>query len=113
MIPSFLRQSIPASLMDSLDNNWSPLVHQQVTDVLPLLLTTGKLSDIATITPAAWVNEAYELKDALVDNALELTHQQCGRFVPFIVSGNVRAHQHTWSSNSVKIFKKYLQITGN
>ena len=97
-----LRQSIPVSLMDSLDNNWSPLIHRQINEVLPLLSTNAKLFDIAAITPAAWVNEAYDLKDALVDNALELTHDQCDRFVPFIVSGNVRNHEHTWSSNTVR-----------
>lgn len=100
-----LRDSVPMSLTGYLDNNWSPLLHPSTLDLLPILTHTHTLSDVADVIPAAWVNEAYDLKDALVDDAFDLATSEPTRFVPFIVSGNIRQYEHTWRDSPVRYMK--------
>ena len=101
-----LTRSVPMSLVDHLGNNWSPLIEEHTTELIAALKTKYRLSDLADVVPAAWVNEAYDLKDALVDEAYGLTQSQPAKFVPFIVSGNIRRHVHTWIDHSVRYMKK-------
>ncbi len=97
--------SVPLSLADFLDNNWSLFLEPHAVPLMNLLATKHRLADLSNIVPAAWVNEAYDLKDALVDDACDLTQSHSSRFVPFIVSGNIRQHRHTWASHPVKYLK--------
>ena len=101
--------SVPLSLAERIGNNWSPFLEPRTVPLMGFLSAKPKLADLADIVPAAWVNEAYELKDALVDDAFDLTRSQPSRFIPFIVSGNIRSHRHTWASHSVRYLKSVYQ----
>ena len=96
---------VPAKAVKNLGNNWSPLISPRTVSLLATLRGSQILDDLADIVPAAWVNEAYDLKEALVEEEANPDRGQPERFAPFIVSGNIRRHRHTWESHSIRYMK--------
>ena len=98
--------SISASITAYTDNNWSPFLHPDTVELQPILQSPVKLGDVADIAPAAWVNEAYDIKDALINDGLRLTQTSASRFARFIVSGSIIHHGHTWATRPVRYLKQ-------
>ena len=96
---------VPMSVAEELDNNWSPLLEPQTVSLLTAVRTPQTLEDLADVVPAAWVNEAYELKDALIDEWPDARVIESDGFAQFIVSGNIRPYRHTWDSHPVRYMK--------
>lgn len=97
-------RTVPMAVGASL-NSWSPFLDPDVPDLLPVLMATTHLEDLAQVTPAAWVNEAYDMRAMIRNDGQRLVETDSNRFVPFIVSGNIRPHHHTWSENKVRYLK--------
>jgi type I restriction-modification system DNA methylase subunit len=85
--------------------SWSTLLHTNAARLSKVLSRQRRMQDIAEISGAATVSEAYEWKDAIINNGIDLMENDPNRFVPFIVSGNVRSHFHTWSNEKVQYLK--------
>jgi hypothetical protein len=63
------------------------------------------LGDLAVISGAATVSEAYEWKYAVLDNGDKLSQSNPERYMPFIVSGNIRPFCSTWLYDNVQYIK--------
>ena len=87
-------------------NLWSPYLVYDAEELLPLLEKCERLGDLATISGAATVGEAYEWKDSLIDKGQGLLLSDPDRYRPFVVSGNLRSYYHTWESRSVQYIKQ-------
>ena len=96
---------VPMSVAEELGNNWSPLLKPQTVSLLAAVRTPQTLEDLADVVPAAWVNEAYDLKDALIDEWPDARVIESDGFAQFIVSGNIRPYRHTWDSHPVRYMK--------
>ena len=85
---------------------WSPLIDSvEGRDVGGIVAKCKTLGDLANVSGAATVSEAYEWKKAVIDNGGKLLKTNPKRYAPFIVSGNVRRHFHTWSADNVQDIK--------
>jgi len=69
------------------------------------LLCDVHLDDIADVSGAATVSEAYDWKEAVVDHGKHLLATDSTRYRKFIVSGNIRPFQHTWQDTTVRYIK--------
>jgi hypothetical protein len=96
---------VPFVVTQLTGNLWSPLIEPETGKLLPALRSSLKLEELADVSGAAAVSEAYEWKKAVMDNGEELFKSNPNRYIPFIVSGNIRRHFHTWLSDTVQYIK--------
>jgi len=93
------------SIVKGKGGTWSPLL---ASDSSMLLLkqrgVLPTLADLASVHGACTVSEAYEWKEAIIDEGKNLALDG-QRYVPFIVSGNIRAFRHTWDTHTVRYIK--------
>ena len=54
---------------------------------------------------AATVSEAYDWKNAVIDDGKRLYESNPERYRPFVVSGNIRPFHHTWLTHAVRYIK--------
>ena len=87
-------------------NLWSPLLAQDVQELLPFLEDCQRLGDVASVSASATVDEAYKWKEAILDRGSELYASCPNRFRPFIVSGNIRPYFHSWGKRPVQYIKR-------
>ena len=98
--------SAPLSVALQFGNLWSPLLAPDALDLVPLLENCDRLGDIAAVSASATVGEAYEWKEAVVDQGSGLYLNNPEQYRPFIVSGNVRPYFHTWGQRPVQYIKR-------
>jgi hypothetical protein len=90
---------------------WSPLIDKVGDqDVGNITTKCQSLAELGDVSGAASVSEAYEWKDALVDSGERLYERHPERYAPFIVSGNVRRHFHTWRADNVQYIKRSYRM---
>ena len=95
----------PMSIADLAGHRWSALLEKDAQLLLPMLQAKKRLADVAEVCGAATVSEAYEWKDAVIDNGQRLRKANPKRYRPFIVSGNIRRFAHTWDTKTVRYIK--------
>ena len=101
-----------ARLSDTLPftDSWSPLLSDDAMKLFSVFKGSPRLVDVAQINGAATVKEAYEWKDALIDQGHSLERLNADRYRRFIVSGNIRPYFQTWSVKGVQYIKhRYIQ----
>lgn len=96
---------VPMSITEDVGNNWSPLLTEDTLHLLPALRSGKHLADVADVVGAAAVSEAYEWKDAVINDGDSLYVTDPTRYVPFVVSGNIRPFRHTWRERPVRYIK--------
>lgn len=90
----------------SMKGRWSPLVEAASSGKLGAAIRQcPTLEALADVSGAATVSEAYEWKDAVIDDGESLLKRSPKRYARFIVSGNVRRHYHTWYDDNVQYIK--------
>jgi len=100
------QHSTPIALTSITERSlWSPLVHPEVERMVPALLSQYHMRDIAIVSGAATVSEAYDWKEAVINDGSSLLRTQPGRYAKFIVSGNIRRYFHTWNHKKVRYIK--------
>ena len=101
-----------ARLSDTLafTDSWSPLLSVDAMQLFSVFKECPRFVDVAQINGAASVKEAYEWKDALIDQGHSLRRSNANRYRRFIVSGNIRRYYQTWSIKGVQYLKhRYIQ----
>ncbi len=99
-------QRVPMSIARRGNHSWSLLVDPSVDQLAPALEAELVLEHIATVSASSTVDEAYKWKSAINDDGRVLRRAIGGRYVPFIVSGNIRPFSHTWETHGVKYLRK-------
>ncbi len=94
------------AVLDYADNNWSVLVHPRTRIYSDVFRNCQLLGDYSAVTGAATVSEAYEWKEAVVDKGETLNKTIPSRYVPFVVSGNIRKFYNTWGVERVQYIKQ-------
>jgi hypothetical protein len=90
----------------SMQGRWSPLVDGATSGKLSAAIgRCPTLEALAAVSGAATVSEAYEWKDAVIDDGDSLFKRSPKRYARFIVSGNVRRYYHTWYDGKVQYIK--------
>jgi hypothetical protein len=89
--------------------SWSLLVDPNVDQLVAALDADLTLEDIATVSASATVDEAYRWQPAISDDGRKLWRADRDRYVPFVVSGNIRPFYHTWETEAVRYLKKAYQ----
>jgi hypothetical protein len=88
------------------DDRWSSVLEEPRERQPPgYRRKTKPLCDIARVSGAATVSEAYEWKKAVIDEGLALRQSDPSRYAAFVVSGNIRRHFHTWPREPVQYIK--------
>ena len=85
---------------------WSPLVEAASSGRLAAAIRhCPAFEALADVSGAATVSEAYEWKDAVINEGDSLLKRAPKRYARFIVSGNVRRYYHTWEDDKVQYIK--------
>lgn len=96
----------PFAVAKQSGGRWSPLVDKvDGKDVGSLIASCRTLGELAEVSGACTVSEAYEWKAAIIDNGARLHRSNPKRYAPFIVSGNVRRFFQTWRDHNVQYIK--------
>ena len=91
----------------AMKGRWSPLVESSTSgSLLSAINRFPTIQLIADVSGAATVSEAYEWKDAVIDEGAALFKRSPARYARFIVSGNVRRFFHTWHDDKVQYIKQ-------
>ena len=97
--------SVPMSISQHANHSWSLLVDPNVGKLSVALNARLTLEVVATISASATVDEAYKWKDAIINDGSELRRGNRDRYIPFIVSGNIRPFYQTWETGNVRYLK--------
>lgn len=97
--------SAPLTMADADKNRWSVFMGANTHRLIPALRSAKKFADIADVYGAATVSEAYDWKNAVIDDGKRLYESNPERYRPFVVSGNIRPFHHTWLTDAVRYIK--------
>ena len=97
---------VPLSAAVSANNSWSVLLAGAESKVtVDTIVSCRKLAEVADVSGACTVSEAYEWKAAIKDDAQKLYKSNPKRYAPFVVSGNIRPFFNTWQTDKVRYIK--------
>ena len=97
---------VPFSTAVRAQGRWSPLLGGNGgPDIGSIVARCQTLGEVAEVSGACTVSEAYEWKKAVIDNGGKLLAQRSKRYALFLVSGNVRRFYHTWRADTVQYIK--------
>jgi len=100
------RLRAPMSVTVAMRGSWSPLVEGTCGGRVAVAVKGRQtLEMLAEVSGAATVSEAYEWKDAVLDNGANRYNDLPTRYAQFIVSGNVRRYFNTWHNDKVQYIK--------
>ena len=107
--------------------SWSLFVDPDSRPACAALDADWTLADVAAVSASATVDEAYRWKPAISEERglspfvrstlravsangdCPLFRVNRERYVPFVVSGNIRPHHHTWETRSVRYLNRVYQ----